>query len=140
MTGYEYKVVPAPAKGLKAPGIKGAEARFANALEHRMNEMSAEGWEYQRADILPSEERQGLTSTQTVYRTVLVFRRPRIAAPVGDDVIAETVEEPAEEIDTPEAPAEETPEPQNAQSDRDAEEDTAEDAPEEEKDKKPAES
>lgn len=77
MTGYEYKVVPAPAKGRKGPGVKGPEARFAHGLQELMNEMGAAGWEYQRADILPSTERQGLTSSQTVYRSVLVFRRLR---------------------------------------------------------------
>ncbi|WP_210115063.1 DUF4177 domain-containing protein [Roseovarius aestuariivivens] len=76
MQHYEYKVIPAPAKGRKAPGVKGADARFAHALETAINELAASGWEYLRADILPSEERQGLTSTQTVYRSVLVFRRP----------------------------------------------------------------
>ncbi|MEM1152440.1 MAG: hypothetical protein AAGI03_18185 [Pseudomonadota bacterium] len=40
-----------------------------------MNTYAADGWEYQRADILPSEERRGLRAAQTVYRTVLVFRR-----------------------------------------------------------------
>lgn len=75
MTRYTYKVIPAPAKGRKAQGVKGAEARFAYGLEEAINEMAAQGWEYLRADILPSEERQGLTSTATVYRSVLVFRR-----------------------------------------------------------------
>ncbi|WP_299849590.1 DUF4177 domain-containing protein [uncultured Roseovarius sp.] len=84
MVGYEYKIIPAPAKGLKAPGVKGPEARFANALELRINELASEGWEYQRADILPSEERQGITSTHTVYRSVLVFRRA-LAADVQDE-------------------------------------------------------
>ncbi len=116
MVRYEYKVIPAPAKGLKAPGVKGAEARFAHALEQRMNEMAAEGWDYLRADILPSEERQGLTSTQTVYRSVLVFRRsidtavePAVAGDASEDAIEadapdaeETVEDTAPE--TPEPP------------------------------------
>jgi len=75
MTRYEYKVCPAPSKGRKASGVKGPEARFAHSLELLMNDMGAEGWEYQRSDILPSEERQGLASTHTVYRSVLVFRR-----------------------------------------------------------------
>ncbi|MGK7653404.1 DUF4177 domain-containing protein [Roseovarius sp. B08] len=73
---YEYKVIPAPAKGRKGPGVKGAEGRFAHGLETVINELALEGWEYLRADILPSEERQGLTSSQTVYRSMLVFRRP----------------------------------------------------------------
>lgn len=72
---FEYKVIPAPARGKKAPGVKGPAPRFALALEEVMNALAAEGWEYQRSDILPSEERQGLTSTHTVYRSVLVFRR-----------------------------------------------------------------
>jgi len=75
MTRYTYKVIPAPAKGRKAPGVKGAEARFAHGLEQAINTLAAQGWEYLRADILPSEERQGLTSSTTIYRSVLVFRQ-----------------------------------------------------------------
>ena len=78
MTKFEYKVVPAPERGLKARGVKGAEGRFAFALETVMNEMAAEGWEYQRAETLPSEERQGLSGRTTVYRNMLVFRRMRL--------------------------------------------------------------
>lgn len=77
MTQFEYKVVPAPAKGRKARGVKGPEGRFANALEMLMNEMAAEGWEFLRAETLPSEERSGLTASTTIYRSVLVFRRAR---------------------------------------------------------------
>lgn len=80
MTQYDYKVVPAPARGLKAKGVKGAEARFAYAMETQLNELAAEGWEFQRAETLPSEERQGLTSSVTNYRSLLVFRRPKSAA------------------------------------------------------------
>lgn len=72
---YEYRIVPAPAKGLKAKGLKTGEERFAHTLEEVLNEMAAEGWEYQRADTLPSQERSGLTSTVTEWRNVLVFRR-----------------------------------------------------------------
>lgn len=72
---YDYKVVPAPVKGTKSPGAKGAEGRFAAAVEQVMNDMATEGWEYQRAETLPSDERSGLTQTQTVWRNLLVFRR-----------------------------------------------------------------
>lgn len=75
MTGFEYKVVPAPMRGLKAKGVKGTPARFANALETVMNEHGAEGWEYQRTDTLPVEERQGLTGKATSFQNMLVFRR-----------------------------------------------------------------
>ena len=75
MSGYEYKVVPAPEKGLKGKGVKGPRERFANALQTVMNELGAEGWEYLRADTLPCDERSGLTGTTTTYQNMLVFRR-----------------------------------------------------------------
>jgi hypothetical protein len=80
MPRYEYKVVPAPQKGLKAKGVRTAEARFSNALETFMNVMAEDGWDYQRAETLPSLERSGLTSTTTEWRNVLVFRRLRETA------------------------------------------------------------
>jgi hypothetical protein len=75
MSHYEYKVVPAPRKGVKAKGVKTGEGRFAHALEQVMNDHAAEGWEYQRAEMLPSVERTGLASSSTEWRNVLVFRR-----------------------------------------------------------------
>lgn len=65
MPNYQYRVVPAPQKGLKAKGVRSPEARFSNALEDLMNRMGDEGWEYQRAETLPSLERSGLTKTTT---------------------------------------------------------------------------
>ena len=76
---YEYKVIPAPLRGLKAKGLKTAEDRFANALETAMNEQASDGWEYLRADTLPSEQREGLMSKTTVYQNMLVFRRTKAA-------------------------------------------------------------
>lgn len=76
MIRFEYKVIPAPTRGAKGKGVKGNDGKFANALETAMNEMAAQGWEYQRAETLPSEERAGLTSKNTIFRNVLVFRRP----------------------------------------------------------------
>ena len=78
MSTYQYCVVPAPTKGLKAKGIKGQEARFSNALEDLMNRMGNDGWEFQRAETLPSTERVGLTGSTTEWRNVLVFRKPRM--------------------------------------------------------------
>ena len=80
MSRYEYRVVPAPAKGLKAKGIRTPEARFSHALQSLMNKMGQDGWEYQRAETLPSTERSGLASTTTQWRNVLVFRRLMSAA------------------------------------------------------------
>ena len=45
MQRFEFKVVPAPKRGLKARGLKGSEDRFAHALETLMNELGAEGWD-----------------------------------------------------------------------------------------------
>ncbi len=75
MQRYEYKVVPAPQKGTKAKGVKTPEGRFATSIEHLLNDMGADGWEYQRAELLPSEERSGLTGSATNWRNVLIFRR-----------------------------------------------------------------
>ena len=74
---YEYKVVPAPTRGLKAKGVKTAEDRFANALQTAMNEQASGGWEYFRTDTLPSEQREGLLSKTTVYQNMLIFRRSK---------------------------------------------------------------
>jgi len=84
--GYQYRVVPAPARGRKAPGVKTPEGRFALGIEEILNEMARDGWRYLRSDILPSEERQGLASTTTVYRSVLVFERPLASATPPDPV------------------------------------------------------
>lgn len=90
MSQYEYKVVPAPKKGLKGKGIKGAEGRFANALMTAMNELGAEGWEYQRSDTLPCEERSGMLGKSTTFQNMLVFRREvLIEAEVADTVEVE---------------------------------------------------
>ena len=89
---FEYKVVPAPAKGTKAKGVKTPQGRFAVTIEQLLNDMGAEGWEFQRAELLPSEERSGLTGSTTNWRNVMVFRRP-IAVEV------EEVEEPEQEVE-----------------------------------------
>lgn len=80
MQRYEYKVVPAPTRGEKAKGVKGAPARFAHALTALMNEMGRDGWDYLRSDTLPCEERQGLTGKTTVFQNMLVFRRVIVEA------------------------------------------------------------
>ncbi len=104
MPQYQYRVIPAPNRGLKAKGLKTPEARFSHALEEVMNEMAAEGWEYQRAETLPSVERAGLTSTATHWRNVLVFRKAQIEAaadrPAGPTV-AEIETAPQSEITPP---------------------------------------
>lgn len=87
MQTYEYKVIPAPARGEKDRGLKTGAEKFAHALGLAMNELAREGWEYWRAETLPAEERSGLTSKTTVYHNLLVFRRP-----VGERVAPGTAE------------------------------------------------
>ena len=56
MAAYEYMVIPAPTKGVKAKGIKTVEGRFALALQDVMNKMGVDGWEYQldeNGNVLP---------------------------------------------------------------------------------------
>ncbi len=75
MERFEYKVVPAPARGEKIKGAKTTPDRFAHALTVLMNQMALDGWEYQRADTLPCEERVGFTGKTTKFQHMLVFRR-----------------------------------------------------------------
>lgn len=90
MQGYEYRVVPAPVRGEKARGVKTTADRYALALSNLMNSLGREGWEYQRADSLPCEERVGLTGSKTTFQHMLVFRRPLAAV-----AAAEPAPEPA---------------------------------------------
>ncbi len=83
MLRFEYKVIPAPKRGEKARGARSTEDRFALALTTLMNQLGRDGWEFQRSDTLPCEERTGLTGRITTsYQNMLVFRRalPEIAA------------------------------------------------------------
>ena len=102
MVEYEYKVVPAPSRGKRARGVKGPDGRFAHALQIVMNDLAAEGWEYLRSDTLPNDERTGLTSIQTTFRSILVFRRPVASA-------AAQSTPPAEASAPPPPPAQEQP-------------------------------
>jgi hypothetical protein len=80
MTVYEYRVVPAPRAAAREKGAKTTDARFAAALTRLMNDLGADGWEYQRAETLPCDERRGLTGRVETIQHVLVFRRMREAA------------------------------------------------------------
>ncbi|KEO51303.1 hypothetical protein [Thioclava pacifica] len=94
MQQYEYKVVPAPARGEKERGLKTGADRFAHTLSAVMNEMAAKGWDYLRAETLPAEERAGLTGKTTVYHNLLVFRRA-VSLDPAQGLGAHAVHEPA---------------------------------------------
>ena len=108
MTRYEYKVVPAPRKAGKVKGVKGTDARFAHELAQLMNEYGADGWEYQRTDTLPCEERSGLTSKVTKFQNVLVFRRD-LSAPIPVIASVPKEETPVRVVAAPEATDEAAP-------------------------------
>jgi hypothetical protein len=107
MQAFEYKVVPAPHKGTKAKGVKTPEQRFANSIEITLNELAAQGWEYQRAELLPSDERAGLTGSTTNWRNVLVFRRALVVvgAHAGDSAAPSLPAETAPLAAQPTVPA-----------------------------------
>ncbi|MEL6957652.1 MAG: DUF4177 domain-containing protein [Pseudomonadota bacterium] len=98
---HEYKVVPAPTKGMKAKGVKGTPSRFAHALEVLMNDLAKDGWEYQRTDTLPVEERQGLTGKTTSFQNMLVFRRAVAAEDPPDEVTALIEDKSADPVAAP---------------------------------------
>lgn len=100
MQQFEYRVIPAPDRGEKARGAKTPGERYAQAMTSILNRMAHDGWDYVRAEMLPSEERSGLTRRTTVYHNVLVFRRPLAA-------VAEAV--PAPRQLTTDAPAGKAP-------------------------------
>jgi hypothetical protein len=86
MSIFEYKVIPAPFSGKRAKGVKGADGRFANALSESINELASAGWEYVRAESLPSVERKGLMRKRhEAYQNVLVFRRASDADPLDEN-------------------------------------------------------
>lgn len=93
MQSYEYKVVPAPARGDKVRGVKTTEDRFAQTLGAVLNAQARDGWEFQRTETLPAEERAGLTRTKTVYLNLLVFRRPAPDAGLRPALLPAAVDE-----------------------------------------------
>ncbi len=97
MAVYEYRAMPAPRKGKAGKGVKGSAAKLANAISELMNEMAADGWEYLRADTLPCEERQGLTSKTVKYHSMLVFRRATGAVEAQEEPLAIEHHEPESE-------------------------------------------
>lgn len=84
---FVYKVIPAPSQGKRAKGAKGSAGRFANGLEAAINELASEGWEYVRAESLPSVERKGLTRRRSEeFQNVLVFRKPNVVSETNEQI------------------------------------------------------
>ena len=78
MTYFDYKAVPAPKRARKIKGVKGAPDLFAMTLTDAINEVARQGWEYVRAESMPSETSGGLFRRSVeAEHTMLIFRRPR---------------------------------------------------------------
>jgi hypothetical protein len=126
MAIFEYKVIPAPVSGKRAKGVKGADGRFANALSETINELASAGWEYVRAESLPSVERQGMMRKRhEAYQNVLVFRRMSDADPIVESDAQKDGFNPFKRFSSKTPPvvapadvivtSEETPEPETAE-------------------------
>ena len=78
---YEYKCVAAPERAKRKKGARSRTDRVALAMQEIISAEAVDGWEYQRTDLIPIEERSGLFSrAHEVHRAVLVFRRALRAA------------------------------------------------------------
>ena len=95
MQKFEYKIVAAPRAAKKFKGVRGHADRFARTVEAVITEQAVNGWDYFRADTLPSDQKSGiLRKGAETYQTLLIFRR---AAPVLGAKKASPIAEPIPE-------------------------------------------
>lgn len=109
MALFEYKVVPAPTRGDKVKGVKQPEARFAHSVEAVLNQMAESGWEFVRAEMLPSEERSGISKTSREWRNLLVFRRERSGAARVEPVVTTAAQPVPQSVPQTEPPLSQEP-------------------------------
>ena len=94
MSGYSYKTVAAPRRLKKIKGVKGKDALLARTVEDLIAVEAAQGWEYQRADMFPVDEKSGFFSkSSTEMRAVLIFRKaaPSAQPQVPPQPVAQTM-------------------------------------------------
>lgn len=97
---YEYKCVGAPEKAKRRRGARTRTDRVAHAMQELINGEAVDGWEYQRTDLLPVEEKSGLFSRpREAHRAVLVFRRTVGVTQRPGDLRAPMAVEPRERAD-----------------------------------------
>ena len=90
---YEYKCVAAPEKARRRRGAKTRTARVAGAMEDILKAEAVDGWEYQRTDLIPVEEKSGIFSrAHEVHRAVMVFRRAKAASVARPAFAADAVQ------------------------------------------------
>lgn len=97
---HEYKVVPAPTRAPKVKGLKTTAERFAHALAEAINAEAGGGWQFQRTETLPCEERGTLGKVRQTTQVVMIFARPLgLARPDAGAALAA-----AQDYYAPEAP------------------------------------
>ncbi|MDJ1009175.1 MAG: hypothetical protein QNJ13_15275 [Paracoccaceae bacterium] len=79
MSQYEFKIVPAPRKGLGRAIFR--RDPKAMSLAEAVNALADEGWTFLRSDHLPFPAPIGLFVGLTMRREVMVFQRPRRRTP-----------------------------------------------------------
>lgn len=109
---YEYRVIPAPLRGKKAKGLKTSSERFSFALQDVMNEQSADGWEYHRAETLPFEERSRMGRKSSSFQSVLIFRRLLLPEEAGNTPAEPYYAPPSEQAPVHQDNAAYAPEPE----------------------------
>ena len=93
---FEYKCVAAPEKARRRRGAKTRTDRVALAMQDILAAEAVGGWEYQRTDLIPVEEKSGMFSrAHEVHRAVMVFRRPAASSAPRPAVQASPVSAPA---------------------------------------------
>jgi hypothetical protein len=77
MAQFDYKVVPAPRKLKRIPGMNSSADLCAATLAETLNAVARDGWEYVRAEQITAAQDGGWFRRGTeVVETVLIFRRP----------------------------------------------------------------
>lgn len=105
---HEYTAIPAPTRGEKVKDAKTPSDRYALALTAELNRMAQDGWDYVRADVLPSEERSGLTGRTTVYHNLLIFRRDIVEKPAVTKQVQPASQPAPQPVVQPETSSDET--------------------------------
>ncbi|MEM7213125.1 MAG: hypothetical protein AAF479_14755 [Pseudomonadota bacterium] len=108
---YDYKCVAAPEKARRRRGARTRTDRVALAMEDILKAEATGGWEYQRTDLIPVEEKSGwFGRAHEVHRAVLVFRKPKKSArPHVIETAPRSEPAPVQPVETKPQPVEAAP-------------------------------
>lgn len=94
MSGFEFKVVPAPKRARKLTGLAKGEDRFCATLTDVITDLGLDGWEFVGAETLPHVRRLLGLFRRREERGCLVFRRriePLMAETKSEAIAAEAM-------------------------------------------------